>query len=833
MNGPARLQGWSCLGLADRSVGRLMTGRTIRRGAAAAFWVALAMSAPAHADTFTATYAELARSPAGYAASWFSGAVTKDNKFIYGYGHSHASYNNNGLWIYDPATNTHTSVFPSTGYLYRFDKDINNRAISKSGRWAKLDPVANKTLYDYFGGTDIYAPHNRNNHQAFYMPGVNQFWVMAGTHWDNGGWAWGGRFDLKTRRWTHVSKPWSDPTKNDLADFSAGMIAGTPAGWAAANAATAVCPDLDTVVLFGGMSDTWGTVRIIEPNPGGPEPYRWSPAPKAPIFLPAENVRHNAACVGDTVYFVSGQERLPNEPKLRTPEPAPFWKFHVPTRTWAKLTPGPSGAYFTVMTYDAAAKALLVYGGGTGTGSDRLWVYDLADNTWHNLTGTVPKLPRVDHHTGGYLAGFGHVYKGGRRFTSAGAEMDYSVSSMMMKIVLKRGPGVAPPVAKAVAKVPLAPHDPGDKAEALSTLSALAGLPPTPASRDQPIAKRVRDREQAGRPSATRPLRAAKARTVAPDMQVAPSSIRITWTKIPLPCAGISPCGTIKHHRMVEGPGGRVYMMGGDWTAPGGINSGRQEVYSFDPLHPTGDWKLEAPYCGTKENPVHFKTDEAGAVWDAKRGVIWKLEGTLYGVDDACLAEGKSVKAKVIQFNPTTGLWTVPAGFPQWGFWYVSNAVLDPVNDQIVQITDKKAFHLGLETGKWTEYPLWGEVKRFNAIVAKLGRDIYWTNRKGVIERYNLDTHGLKAFTKVPWPVPAEGWLMEMVFALPDRLLVVRPTSGPGFARFAATFDPATEKWTSINQGEGWGNGELILMGGGINGPADYNKQVWVGTVAE
>ena len=78
---------------------------------------------------------------------------------------------------------------------------------------------------------------------------------------------------------------------------------------------------------------------------------------------------------------------------------------------------------------------------------------------------------------------------------------------------------------------------------------------------------------------------------------------------------------------------------------------------------------------------------------------------------------------------------------------------------------------------------------------------------------------------------------MEMVFALSDRLLVVRPTAGPTFARYAATYDPATKQWTVLAQGDGWGNtgmlhssGKLILMGGGINGPQDVNKQVWVGT---
>lgn len=79
-------------------------------------WLAaacLAISTAAHANTFSATYAELARSPANYAASWYSGAVTKDGKFVYGLGHSHNSNGNNGLWLYDPATNTHM-VRPSS-----------------------------------------------------------------------------------------------------------------------------------------------------------------------------------------------------------------------------------------------------------------------------------------------------------------------------------------------------------------------------------------------------------------------------------------------------------------------------------------------------------------------------------------------------------------------------------------------------------------------------------------------------------------------------------------------------------------------------------------------
>lgn len=81
-------------------------------------WLAaacLAISTTAHASTFSATYTELPRSPANYAASWFSGAVTKDGRFVYGFGHSHNSHGNNALWVFDPATQAHEMVFRNTG----------------------------------------------------------------------------------------------------------------------------------------------------------------------------------------------------------------------------------------------------------------------------------------------------------------------------------------------------------------------------------------------------------------------------------------------------------------------------------------------------------------------------------------------------------------------------------------------------------------------------------------------------------------------------------------------------------------------------------------------
>lgn len=798
---------------------------------------------------FSATYRELAPSPANFATTWYSGAVTRDGKFIYGLGNSHNAHGNNGLWLYDPATDTHESVFPSTGRRWKWQDDANKKVVPESGRWA--DPA-------------IRALTNRNNHQAFYMPARNEFWVLAGTTFYQASPYFGGRFSLDTRRWEYLSPPWGEKTRSDLADFSAGLIAGTP-GWVAPNAATAVCADLNTVVLFGGMNGRGG-VRIIEPNPAGPEPYRWAGAPPPPIHQPAENVRHNAACVGDTVYFVSGQERVRGARCCRTPDPAPFWKFHVPSRAWTRLPDGPPGAYFTVVTYDSAADALLVYG---GSASNRLWVYDLQGGAWHDLTGTVPDLPRADMHTGGYIPGFGHVYKGGKRYDEAGKDQGYGASAGMMRIVLRRdgGAGVSAAAVPArsaqavttTAESPVAEAQEGPQtivqrvldrrqaaaAEVSTTQHAtLPAEKAAVASADPPVDQRAGPRVPTAR-SVDRPVDPPRKRTSRAVATAAAAPVpggAIRWTRLALPGWPKSPQSSMKHQRLVEGPGGRVYLLGGDWGGGPKRHTGRQEVFSFDPLSRSGEWRMEASNCGTKANPVHWHTDEAGVAWDARRKVFWKVAGTEYGPgrkdpsQDSCLAAGRSVKAKVITFDPATRLWTVPAHVAQTRFGYVTNGILDPEKDEMVQVTDRAVKHLNLSTGEWTSHPLPDGPKRFNAIAARVGREVYWCNRKQVLESYNLDTHAMTTHSVAPWPVPARGWEMQMVMPYRDKLVVVRPVARPDSKRQAAIYDPASRQWATLDPGEGWGNtgmvhssGKLILMGGGIDGPAHHNKFVWVG----
>lgn len=770
-----------------------------------ACWVAAACAAvgTARAD-FAATYERLPDSPSGVSRSWYGGEVTNDGRFLYGLGHSHNSNGDNSIWAFDPATNAHSQLFANTGNKWVYDS-----AVAGSGHWS--DP-------------SIVALSNRNNHQQFYLPRLNQWVVINGTFWYQQGTLLGGRFDVSTKKWVNVSKSW--------AEFNTGFAVGGNGGMPA-NAATAVCKDLDTVVFFGGMANTTAPVKLLEPNTtGSPEPYQWTSLPKPPIYMSAENLRESVACVGDTVYYVTAQERVPNVKCCRTPDPAPVWKFHVPSRIWTRLADGPPGGYFPTLTYDSDAKALLYYGGGTGGGSTAMWAYDLLAGTWQNLTGTTA-APKVDMMTAGFIAGYGHVLQGGQLHNADGSTIS-GASRRTHKITLTRVGAVPPPPEPAPEPPPPEPDPAPPVVEPPPIIpaplpSCPVGCVPDPLASAPPVVEPVPE------PPVVEPDPVVTPNEPPPVVEPpAPGpALALSWQKIAIPGPPNSLSNYTKHWRIAQAGNGRVYTLGGDGNGPEG-NTGQQVVHSFDP--DTGDWRKEANYCGTLANPSHWHTDEAGVAWDVKRGVLWKLAGTVYGPDNSCPA-GTSVKAKVIQFDPATGLWTVPPGFDHRDIGYVANGVLDPVADQMVQIVDTAAWHLDLITGAWKSYPLPQGPMRFNAIAARLNRTVWFVNREEALESYNLDTHQLTGHGQ--WPHPKhDGWAMAITLAVGDKVLTVWPTSGPEEPRQAAMYDPATKTWAKLDQGEGWGNtgatlsdGRIVLMGGGINGPAYHNKFVWVGTL--
>src|SRR6185503_3671976 len=68
-----------------------------------------------------------------------------------------------------------------------------------------------------------------------------------------------------------------------------------------------------------------------------------------------------------------------------------------------------------------------------------------------------------------------------------------------------------------------------------------------------------------------------------------------TWVERTLPKSGQGPCPTgCKHMRLAHNPdNGRIYFLGGDYSGPGAMSAGRNEVYSYS--IGTDSWKLEYP----------------------------------------------------------------------------------------------------------------------------------------------------------------------------------------------------------------------------------------------
>jgi hypothetical protein len=72
-----------------------------------------------------------------------------------------------------------------------------------------------------------------------------------------------------------------------------------------------------------------------------------------------------------------------------------IWAFDLATDTWTNVTPAtrPSGRYFTALVYDASNRRATVFGGQTASApTNEAWVFDLWTHAWTQLspTGTAP-----------------------------------------------------------------------------------------------------------------------------------------------------------------------------------------------------------------------------------------------------------------------------------------------------------------------------------------------------------------------------------------------------------------------------------------------------------
>jgi hypothetical protein len=72
-----------------------------------------------------------------------------------------------------------------------------------------------------------------------------------------------------------------------------------------------------------------------------------------------------------------------------------MWAFDLALETWTELTPvvSPPGRWFTAHVYEPAGHRAVIFGGNTSSAvTNEVWTFDLATNTWQQLTplGTPP-----------------------------------------------------------------------------------------------------------------------------------------------------------------------------------------------------------------------------------------------------------------------------------------------------------------------------------------------------------------------------------------------------------------------------------------------------------
>ena len=225
----------------------------------------------------------------------------------------------------------------------------------------------------------------RHNGTLVVVPRLKQLWVFGGSHLETlPGALRSGRFDLEKRKWIATST-------SDHGAFD-GVIAGG-IGFHG-NQAAAWSSDLDMGVFFGGSGngvydDQW----IIEPNSGGPAPYKLTPftGPRPPARTQAQNLM---VAVGSDFYLVGGTV---GEINGRSVYRQDLWKFNAKTRAWTQL-PGPrADGYQGNVTYDPSENKLLFW---VGTG---VYTFDIAANAWANES--ISGLPCKGNQIGVYLPG--------------------------------------------------------------------------------------------------------------------------------------------------------------------------------------------------------------------------------------------------------------------------------------------------------------------------------------------------------------------------------------------------------------------------------------------
>ncbi len=279
------------------------------------------------------------------------------------------------------------------------------------------------------------------------------------------------------------------------------------------------------------------------------------------------------------------------------------------------------------------------------------------------------------------------------------------------------------------------------------------------------------------------------------------------WHVRPMAPRGKGISSYSKHTRLAVNPlNGKVYICGGDYEGPEYLNSGRQELYSYD--IPTDRWKLEYPYCAKvgEVNPHH--PDQVGWTWDNKRNVLWMVPGTQYGP-----ATCPGVGGRVMSFDPQAGKWAVPEqeNLPD-GFQASKFAQYDEVTDTVICFFDEGGKHWSPLTGKWQIARFGGNRTIANNYNVKVGRHIYLLDSRRSADnshvpqlcRYDIDDRRIEDVEKLPFD-PGVPELTNFVWDSRKHVFL--------FAKFASHEFFTPELWLYFPDEKRWEHRNVEIPG--------------------
>ena len=261
-----------------------------------------------------------------------------------------------------------------------------------------------------------------------------------------------------------------------------------------------------------------------------------------------------------------------------------------------------------------------------------------------------------------------------------------------------------------------------------------------------------------GRDAAGNKTTAVQTVTVSNGSQPPPSGqINIplnTWVAVPAGEVGEAACpnGGCKHMRLAyNSQNGRIYFNGGDYSGPSGIQSGRNETFSYD--IPTDTWTLEHPYCPAPGNTIAAHPDETGWIYDSTRKVFWMVPGYQGGItskdQSVCGDTSLWSRGQMMTFDPATNKWTNPGrkdindglGLSAGTHLY---AQYDPVKDQIYQLMDNGIAMYDIKTDTWTKKTFglgsFYIMSQRHTAFDPVGRNLYVLPANGKMIKYNVDT---------------------------------------------------------------------------------------------